>query len=79
MCVRAFSPPDAARIIDSKEWKNAMAQDAQINGMPLCKTCHVIFDDYLRPKLYSALEGFGVKGLPASWKQSLKKQIKDII
>jgi predicted restriction endonuclease len=77
MCGRSFPPPDAAHIINSKEWKKKKLMDSQVNGMPLCKTCHTVFDDYLRPKLYKALKEFGVKRLPQSWKNSLKRQIKD--
>jgi len=76
MCGRTFPPPDAAHIIDEKEWKKTRGNDSQINGLPLCKTCHTVFDDYLRGRLYKALEGFGAKGLPNSWKDSPKKQIK---
>lgn len=77
MCGRSFPPPDAAHIIDEKEWKAKKQQDAQVNGLPLCKTCHTVFDDYLRSRLFAALAAFGATGLPKSWEQSPKKQIKD--
>lgn len=74
MCGRTFPPPDAAHIIDEDEWKEKMRNDGQVNGLPLCKTCHVIFEDYLRPRLFAALEAFGSRGLPVSWKESKKRQ-----
>ena len=77
MCGRVFPPPDATHIIDEKEWKKAKKTDSQVNGLPLCKTCHTVFDDYLRSRLFSALSDFGATGLPMSWEKSLKKQIKD--
>lgn len=77
MCGRTFPPPDAAHIIDEKEWKRKKQTDSQINGIPLCKTCHIVFDDYLRARLYAALDDFGSKNLPISWKESKKKQIKE--
>ncbi|MGA2220480.1 MAG: HNH endonuclease signature motif containing protein [Verrucomicrobiia bacterium] len=76
MCGRTFPPPDAAHIIEEKEWKQKKGDDAEVNGLPLCKTCHTVFDDYLRSRLYQALKDFGVEGLPRSWKMSAKKQIK---
>ena len=76
MCGRSFPPPDAAHIIDEREWKRKKGNDAQVNGIPLCKTCHTVFEDYLRPHLYRALKEFGVSGLPQSWEKSEKKQIK---
>ena len=77
MCGRAFPPPDAAHIIDEKEWKRKKRNDAQVNGLPLCKTCHTVFDDYLRKRLFEALQEFGATGLPMTWKNSAKKQIQD--
>lgn len=77
MCGRVFPPPDAAHIIDGKEWKKKKGTDSQVNGLPLCKTCHAVFDDYLRSRLFLALSEFGAKGLPMTWKESPKKQIKD--
>jgi hypothetical protein len=73
---RTFPPPDAAHIIDEKEWKQEKGHDAQVNGLPLCKTCHTVFEGYLRARLYKALKAFGATALPQSWERSAKKQIK---
>jgi len=55
---------DAAHIID--EIKKA----EEYNALSLCPNCHRIFEDKIRPKLYSALKEFGK--LPESWKKSNK-------
>ena len=65
-CGWRVSTRDAVHIIDeikaSKEW----------NVLSLCPNCHRVFDDKIRQKLYMALEKFGSKNLPDSWKQSNK-------
>ena len=77
MCGRTFPPPDAAHIIDKKEWVQKTGSDSQVNGLPLCKTCHTVFDDYLRSRLYEAMKRFGATGLPKSWEGSPKKQLSN--
>ena len=77
MCGRSFPPPDAAHIIGEEEWVRKIGSDSQINGLPLCKTCHTVFDDYLRSRLFAALKEFGATGLPQSWEVSSKKQLQD--
>lgn len=56
----------AAHIIDevkeSKEW----------NALSLCPNCSTVFDDVMRPKFYKALEKYGSKKLPKSWRKSNK-------
>ena len=72
ICGITFPTPDAAHIIDEKEWHAKHGQDSQVNGLPLCPNCHRIFDEKLRPKLFTALEKFGTTGLPKSWSNSNK-------
>jgi len=68
MCGTGYPLPDAVHIIDEKEWKTKLGQDSQVNGIPLCPNCHRVFDEVLRPYLYNALQKFGSKGLPGTWK-----------
>jgi hypothetical protein len=72
MCGVRYPLPDAVHIIDEKEWKAKNGSDRQVNGFPLCPNCHRVFDEVLRPYLFRALEAFGAKGLPMSWKQNNK-------
>ncbi len=72
MCGTSFPLPDAAHIIDEKEWKNKLETDSQKNGMPLCPNCHRVFDEVLRPYLFRALEEFGCTGLPKCWSKNNK-------
>ena len=41
------------------------------NLLMLCPTCHVMFDTHIKPKIYKALTGAGVKNLPQSWERSI--------
>ena len=77
MCGRTFPTPHAAHIIDGKEWKSEKVNDSQDNGLPLCPSCHTVFDDYLRPRLFTALEKYGCKGLPKKWQRSNKKFLNE--
>ncbi|MBI3046587.1 MAG: hypothetical protein HYY86_03585 [Candidatus Harrisonbacteria bacterium] len=56
----------AAHIVDevreAKKW----------NAISFCPNCATVFDDIIRPKLYKALNEYGAKNLPTSWKQSNK-------
>jgi predicted restriction endonuclease len=72
MCGTTFPCPDAVHIIDEKEWKAKHGGDRQVNGIPLCPNCHRVFDEFLRPYFYRALEAFGSTNLPESWKKSNK-------
>ena len=77
MCGIRFPLPDAVHIIDEKEWKEKKEFDRQCNGIPLCPNCHRVFDEYLRPKLFEALNEFGVQGLPQCWRRSNKLSTPD--
>jgi 5-methylcytosine-specific restriction endonuclease McrA len=72
MCGRVFPLPEAAHIIDAKEWIAKVGTDNQANGIPLCPSCHKIFDEVFRPYLRRALEKFGASGLPKCWIKSNK-------
>jgi hypothetical protein len=72
MCGITYPAPQAAHIIDEKEWKGRHGGDKQINGIPLCPNCHWVFESILRPKLYVALDAFGTRDLPQSWKKNNK-------
>jgi hypothetical protein len=45
--------------------------------MPLCPNCHRIFDEVLRPSLFSALNEFGAQGLPKCWSKNNKLTVSD--
>ena len=72
MCGITYPAPQAAHIVDEKEWKLRHGGDKQLNGMPLCPNCHWVFESILRPRLYQALHAFGTKDLPESWKKNNK-------
>jgi HNH endonuclease len=72
MCGVTYPLPEAAHIIDSKEWRGKIGCDRQTNGIPLCPNCHKVFDEVLRPYLYNALTQFGALGLPEGWRKSNK-------
>jgi len=44
------------------------------NILLLCPSCHLMFDTYLKPKIYKALSLSGVQGLPESWTTSIYEQ-----
>ena len=56
----------ASHIIDEakpeREW----------NALSLCPNCSTVFDEKIRPKLFTALKNWGVKNLPKSWAKSNK-------
>ena len=72
MCGRVFPLPEAAHIIDGKEWREKAGAESQVNGIPLCPSCHKVFDEILRPYLFRALEKFGASGLPKCWAKNNK-------
>lgn len=71
MCGRHDVARDAAHIIDEHNGTGGHA-DGDWNALSLCPTCHRVFDETLRPKLYRALAQFGAAPLPPSWEQSNK-------
>ena len=77
MCGVTYPLPDAVHIIDEKEWKKKHGCDRQANGIPLCPSCHRIFDEVLRPYLYRALNEFGASNLPESWSRSNKLTVTE--
>jgi predicted restriction endonuclease len=77
MCGTRYPLPDAVHLIDKAEWKKEIGEDRQVNGIPLCPNCHRVFDEVLRPYLYRALESFGAKGLPQSWKGNNKLSVTE--
>ncbi len=77
MCGAAYPLPDAVHVIDAKEWKDKLGHERQANGIPLCPNCHRVFDEVLRPYLYRALQEFGVKELPKSWRKSNKLTVTE--
>jgi len=44
------------------------------NLLMLCPSCHIMFDTHLKPKIFKALAGAGVRGLPRSWESSIYEQ-----
>ena len=72
MCGKTYPLPEATHIIDKKEWKDKKGKDSKINSIPLCPNCHKIFDEVLKPCLYSALKEYGVKELPVGWSKNNK-------
>jgi predicted restriction endonuclease len=77
ICGTRYPLPDAVHMIDQKEWLRKVGVDRQTNGIPLCPNCHRVFDEVLRPYLYRALEAFGAKNLPQSWKGSNKLSVSE--
>jgi hypothetical protein len=51
----------------------AEGKKAGVNLLMLCPTCHIMFDTHLKPKIFEALNEFGVK-LPKSWETSIYEQ-----
>lgn len=77
MCGGTYPMSDAVHIIDEKEWIRRIGHDSKKNGIPLCPNCHRIFDEILRPYLHRALQEFGARDLPDSWKQNNKLTVVD--
>jgi thiazole synthase ThiGH ThiG subunit len=44
------------------------------NIFMLCPSCHIMFDTYVKPKIYKSLKESGVKNLPNSWGKSIYQQ-----
>ena len=51
----------------------AEGKKAGENFLMLCPTCHLMFDTHLKPKIFKALNGFGIN-LPKSWEISIYEQ-----
>jgi|GEM_PF-1005094 len=77
MCGTKYPLPDAVHIIDEEEWCRRVGCNRQVNGMPLCPNCHRIFDEVLRPRLFTALSEFGITGLPDCWGRNNKLSVAD--
>jgi len=77
MCGCTYPLPEAAHIIDVKEWKKQKGNDSKVNGIPLCPNCHKVFDEILRSYLYKALVKFGAKDLPKGWSKSNKMSVTE--
>ena len=77
MCGCKYPLPDAAHIIYEKECKKQKGNDSKVNGIPLCPSCHRVFDEILRPYLYKALREFGAKDLPKCWSKSNKQSVTE--
>jgi len=69
LCGCEHVPRDAAHIVDEIH-NHGVPGDW--NALSLCPTCHRLFEDLFRPKLYRALVEFGAKRLPKSWVRSNK-------
>jgi len=50
-----------------------LAEDKKIkdNVLMLCPTCHIMFDTHIKPKIFRAMVGAGVRDFPESWKKSI--------
>jgi hypothetical protein len=44
------------------------------NVLMLCPTCHIMFDTYLKPKIFKAMTEAGFQGMPVSWRKSIYEQ-----
>ena len=44
------------------------------NLLMLCPTCHIMFDTYLKSKIYRSLKQAGINNLPVSWEKSIYLQ-----
>jgi hypothetical protein len=71
ICGTSHVSRHASHVIDEIPGSGG-AVDGDWNALSLCPNCHAVFEDKLRPKLYVALQKFGVKKLPLSWKKSNK-------
>ena len=47
------------------------------NLLMLCPSCHLVFDTHLKPKIFSALKDYGLKGFPESWEKSIYQQAEE--
>jgi hypothetical protein len=43
------------------------------NLLMLCPSCHIMFDTYIKPKIFTALKKAGIN-LPNSWEKSIYHQ-----
>jgi hypothetical protein len=71
MCGASHVGRHAAHVIDEIAGSGG-AFGGDWNALSLCPSCHAVFEDTLRPKLYRALKEFGTSNLPPSWAQSNK-------
>jgi len=52
----------------------AEGKKTESNVLMLCPTCHIMFDTYLKPKVFKAMMEAGLQELPESWKKSIYEQ-----
>lgn len=76
MCGCTHVPRDAAHIIDEQKATGGAA-DGDWNALSLCPSCRRLFEDHFRPKLFRALQQYGVTGLPLSWEKSNRVSTDD--
>lgn len=67
----------AAHIIDEVK----SAGEGRWNALCLCPNCATVFDEVIRPKLYTALQKYGSTNLPTSWRKDNKitQAIQEVI
>lgn len=52
----------------------AEGNKTETNILMLCPTCHVMFDAYVKPRIFRALAEAGARDLPKSWRKSIYDQ-----
>ncbi len=52
----------------------AEGKKTESNLLMLCPTCHIMFDTYVKPKVFKAMMEAGLPGFPESWKKSIYEQ-----
>ena len=52
----------------------AEGKKAGDNLLMLCPSCHMMFDNHVKPKIFKSLKQIGVKNLPGSWEKSIFQQ-----
>ncbi|MGB7722703.1 MAG: hypothetical protein WBL65_22585 [Bryobacteraceae bacterium] len=52
----------------------AEGKKTESNVLMLCPTCHIMFDTYVKPKVFKAMMEVGLQGFPESWKKSIYEQ-----
>lgn len=76
ICGASHVGRDASHLVDEIRGTGGM-EHGDWNVLSLCPTCHRLFEDQLRPRLYRALVEFGAENLPKSWSKSNKKLLAD--
>jgi hypothetical protein len=52
----------------------AEGKKIESNLLMLCPTCHMMFDTHVKPKIFKAMIGAGLRDLPESWQKSIYEQ-----